>query len=137
MGASGCRGYVYLQIKPSVPKQYLPGLFRYTSAVKPWVQPSLYCVNLPSFREDSISFPPPPNTPIHIPHSLCTANKQDVAIDGGNIAGNKCLCSVFLRDPPVVCDKPRKSRGIKGAQTDDTKSGGKTCKRGAADKATR
>lgn len=28
VGASGCRGYVYLQIKPSVPKQYLPGLFR-------------------------------------------------------------------------------------------------------------
>lgn len=67
VGGSGCREYVYLQIKLSVLKQYLPGLFRYTSAVKPWVQPSLYCVNLPSFSPDSISFLPPPNTPIHIP----------------------------------------------------------------------
>lgn len=70
MGASGCRGYVYLQIKPSVLKQYLPGLFRYTSAVKPWVQPSLFCVNLPSFSWDSISFLPPPNTPIPFPFAL-------------------------------------------------------------------
>lgn len=66
-GGSGCREYVYLQIKLSVLKQYLPGLFRYSSAVKPWVQLSLYSVNLPSFRSDSISFLPPPNTPIHIP----------------------------------------------------------------------
>lgn len=106
VGGSGCRGYVYLQIKPSVPKQYLPGLFRYTSAVKPWVQPSLYCVNLPSFSRDSISFLPPPNTPIHAPHSLCTrANKRDVAIDGGGVAGNKCLCSgsVSPRPPRSFC----------------------------------
>lgn len=66
MGAGGCRGYVYLQIRPPVQKQYLPGPFRYASAVKPWVQPSLCCVNLPSFSGDSISFLPPPNAPIHI-----------------------------------------------------------------------
>ena len=116
MGGSGCRGYVYLQIKPSVPKQYLPGLFRYTSAVKPWVQPSLYCVNLPSFSRDSISFLPPPNTPIHAPHSLCTrANKRDVAIDGGSVAGNKCLCSGSVSPRPprsfFVTNLERAQRG--------------------------
>lgn len=74
MGAGGCRGYVYLQIKPSVLKEYLPDPFRCISAVKPWVQPSLYCVNLPSFTWDSISFIRPTNTPIHV--TVCSARAR-------------------------------------------------------------
>lgn len=41
--------------------------FRYTSSMKKWVWPSLFCVNLPSFTQDTIGFISPPNTPIHMP----------------------------------------------------------------------
>lgn len=108
-GTSGCRGYVYLQIKPSVLlKQYLPGFFRYTSAVKPWVQPSLYCVNLPSFSQDSISFLPPPNTPIRVAICFAQLTRQMLQLMVANIAGNNV--SVAPR-PPCRFAKPRKSHG--------------------------
>ena len=123
MGASGCRGNVYLQIKPCALKQYLPGLFRYASAVKPWVQPSLYSVNLPSFSGDSISFLPPPNTPIHPPARSAPLSSEMLPV----------MVAIMLQTNAFVPGDPPSPQSLvahlERAQRDDTKSGGKTCKK--------
>lgn len=128
-GGSGCREYVYLQIKLSVLKQYLPGLFRYSSAVKPWVQLSLYCVNLPSFRPDSISFLPPPNTPIHIPIRSAKLTTQMLLL----MVAKQLETNVFVRsfsETPLrrFGKNLKRDRKSKGAQGDQTKPDEKKCK---------
>lgn len=118
MGAGGCRGYVYLQIKPSVLKEYLPDPFRCISAVKPWVQPSLYCVNLPSFTWDSISFIRPTNTPIHV--TVCSARARCCRWWWQNRWKQMSLFSLSAQEhipPPspffFFCETPQKNGGIK------------------------
>lgn len=68
--------------------------------MKPWVQPSLCCVNLPSFSPDTISRLPPPNTPIYA--SICSAQLTSKMwlLMVASIVGNKCLCALFWWRPP-------------------------------------
>lgn len=96
--------------------------------MKPWVQPSLYCVNLPSFSPDAIFFLPPPNTPIYAPICSAQLTSKMWLLMVANIAGNKCLCVLFWWRPPqsflANLERATKSKGARG---EDAASGGMRC----------